>query len=79
MIEWAYFPRTSPITLLGQQVVEVFDNVASAIDSASNNHLIDIKYKDAASNVVLSHVRPGLEALGFSVEAGKKGAMVESW
>lgn len=72
MIEWAYFPRTSPITHLGRQVVEVFENVASEIDSSGNNHLIDVKYKEAASNVVLSHVRAGLEAIGFDVESGKR-------
>ena len=74
MIEWAYFPRTRPISALGTKVVRVFKSVEKMIDSAGNDHLIDVSYKDAASNAVLSHVRAGLEAIGFKVEVGKKSA-----
>ena len=72
MIEWAFFPRTQRITPLGQKVIQVFEAAAVTIDSKGNNHLIGIKYKESASDVVLSHVRVGLEEIGFSVEGGKK-------
>jgi len=72
MVEWAYFPRNRPVTSLGKQVVEVFESASATIDSALNNHLIDVSYKDAASDVILSRVREGLEQIGFKVESGKK-------
>jgi hypothetical protein len=55
-------------------VVEVFEAAGEEIDSKRNNHLIGIKYKNAASNVILAQVRGGLEAIGFKVEGGKKSA-----
>lgn len=72
MVEWAYFPRNRPVTSLGKQVVEVFETASALIDSAKNNHLIEVDYKEAASNVILSKVRGGLEQIGFKVESGKK-------
>jgi len=74
MIEWAYFPRTQRVPPLGKRVIDVFSDTAAKIDSESNNHLIGAEYKDAASDVVLSHLRAGLEAIGFRVEGGKKAA-----
>ena len=72
MVEWAYFPRNRPVTRLGEQVVEVFESVSALIDSSLNNHLINVGYKDAASDVILSRLREGLEQIGFKVESGKK-------
>src|SRR5690349_16841883 len=43
------FQGTDLFTPLGKQVVEVFESASSLIDSAKNNHLIDVDYKDAAS------------------------------
>src|SRR5690242_11985311 len=72
MIEWAYFPRNQKITPLGRKVVEVFEAVAVNIDSKSNNEKIKVGFTQATSDVVLSQLRKGLEAIGFKVEGGKK-------
>lgn len=64
MINWSYFPRSTPPTALAQSVVEAFMKIASEIDSG--HHLLK-------SNEVLAAVKPGLEAVGFRVEIGKRG------
>ena len=74
MIDWAYFPRSSPITPLGHKIVAVFEHVAGDIDSGLNDHLIGRDFKEATSDIILARVRPGLEQIGFKVEAGKKAA-----
>ncbi len=65
MIEWFYFPQSLEPHSLAREVVAAFENVASEIESPINT--LD-------SNGVLLKVRPGLEALGFTVETGKKKA-----
>jgi uridine kinase len=72
MIEWAYFPRNQHVTPLGNKIVQAFETVAAKIDSMGNNDKIGKDYKDSASNVVLSHLKKSLTALGFKVELGKK-------
>jgi hypothetical protein len=71
MINWAYFPRNEKAPEVAIAVVQCFKNIGSSIDSASNNDQIGLDYKEAASNVVLSRLRPGLEQLGYAVETGK--------
>lgn len=71
MIEWAYFPRNAKPSAFTRSVVAAFESVASDIDSLANNGQIAIGYKDAASDKVLSVVRPGLQELGFTVETSK--------
>ena len=62
-IEWFYFPRSLEPPELARKVVSVFESVESEIASPKNK---------LSSNGVLRKVRPGLESLGFRVEAGKK-------
>jgi hypothetical protein len=66
MISWNFFPqsRACPAHLLS--VIDVFDQVHKSIDSSTNS--------EQHSNDVLAVVRPGLEQLGYVVEAGKKKA-----
>lgn len=63
MIEWAYFPRSSPPPTFGRKIVALFEKHAKAIDSS--------KTASQHSNAVMARLRPGLEALGFVVERGK--------
>lgn len=67
-----YFPRNQRITPLGSKVVSVFERVAEEINSSKNDHLIGKQYKGATSDTVLARIRPGLESIGFRVEAGKR-------
>lgn len=63
MINWVYFPKSSPPPDFGLAVVALFDGVATAIDSTSG-----LKQH---SDAVMALLRPGLEKLGFRVERGK--------
>jgi len=63
MINWVYFPRSSPPPEFGLQVVAAFEEHAVAIDSKSE--------LSQPSNVVMSQLRVYLEKLGFRVEKGK--------
>ena len=63
MIEWAYYPKSAEASGLARDVVKVFEGVEKGISSPTNT---------LNSNDVLAKVRPGLEALGFKVERGKK-------
>lgn len=63
MINWSYFPRSSPATAFARSVVEAFVKVEGVVDSTQ----FSLK-----SNEVLAAVKPGLEALGFRVEGGKR-------
>jgi hypothetical protein len=65
MLNWAYFPRSAKPTPLSLKVVEAFECAHSQI--SSDQHQL-------ASNGVLAHVAPGLGAIGFTVETGKKKA-----
>lgn len=71
MISWAYFPRNEKTPTIGLEVVACFESVGGLIDSGANNEHISVDFKDGASNVVLSRIRPGLEKIGFKVESGK--------
>jgi hypothetical protein len=63
MINWVYFPKSSPPPEFGLSIVAVFEEFADAIDSTTtlNQH----------SDTVMARLRPGLEMLGFRVETGK--------
>ena len=63
MINWVYFPKSSPPPEFGLLIVGLFEDVGDAIDSrtTSNQH----------SDTVMARLRPGLEGLGFRVEKGK--------
>jgi len=63
VINWVYFPKSSPPPGFGLHVVALFEEIADSIDSATrvNQH----------SDTVMARLRPGLEKLGFQVEKGK--------
>lgn len=63
MINWVYFPKSSPPPEFGLFVVALFEEIAEAIDSN--------KRVDQSSDTVMARLRPGLEKLGFLVEKGK--------
>jgi len=63
MINWVYFPKSSPPPQFGISVVALFEDLADSIDST--------KVRNQHSDVVMSRLRPGLEELGFRVEKGK--------
>jgi hypothetical protein len=63
MINWVYFPKSSPLTEFGLSLVEVFEEFADSIDST--------KTLSQHSDTVMARLRPGLEKLGFRVEKGK--------
>jgi hypothetical protein len=63
MINWVYFPRSSPPPEFGVLIVGLFEELADAIDSSTR--------ADQHSNIVMARLRPGLEKLGFRVEKGK--------
>lgn len=71
MINWAYFPRNERVPVICSNVIACFKDIADNIDSHANNEKISTEFKDSASNIVLSRLRPGLKDLGFKVEAGK--------
>lgn len=60
MINWVYFPKSSPPPEFGLSLVEVFEEFADSIDSTTtlNQH----------SDTVMARLRPGLEELGFREE-----------
>jgi hypothetical protein len=63
MINWVYFPKSSPLTEFGLSLVDVFEEYADSIDST--------KTLSQHSDKVMARLRPGLEKLGFRVEKGK--------
>jgi hypothetical protein len=62
LIEWIYFPASDQPPPLAIKVVQGFSGVEEEI--RSDLHTLN-------SNQVLALVRPGLEAAGFKVEAGR--------
>lgn len=62
MIKYQFFPRSQGITPEIEAVVNCFKASEKEIGSAT---------KTLSSDVVLSKVRLGLEAIGFKVESGK--------
>jgi hypothetical protein len=63
MINWVYFPKSSPPPEFGLLIVSLFEEVASAIDSSK----MAVQHSDA----VMARLRSPLEKLGFRVEKGK--------
>lgn len=63
MINWVYFPKSSPSPEFGISIVRLFEELAESIDSRA--------VIDQPSNTVMAQLRPGLEKLGFRVERGK--------
>src|SRR5271170_7813181 len=63
MVNWVYFPKSSPPPEFGLLIVSLFEDFAAAIDSTTrvNQH----------SDSVMARLRPGPEKLGFLVEKGK--------
>lgn len=63
MINWVYFPKSSPPPEFGLLIVAAFEEVGDAIDSSTtaNQH----------SDTVMARLRPRLEEVGFRVEKGK--------
>jgi hypothetical protein len=63
VINWVYFPKSSPPPEFGVLIVALFEEVADAINSSAmvSQH----------SDTVMARLRPGLEKLGFQVEKGK--------
>ena len=64
MINWYYYPLSNEPTPIARQVVRVFENAASDIDSTTHDEQI--------SNEVLGKIANQLHDLGFQVETGKK-------
>jgi hypothetical protein len=63
MINWVYFPKSSPPPEFGLLIVALFEEVANAIDSS--------KMAVQHSDTVMARLRPKLEKIGFRVEKGK--------
>ena len=63
MINWVYFPKSSPPPEFGLRLVALFEEKAEAMDSRANG--------SQPSNTVMARLRFGLEELGFRVEKGK--------
>ena len=63
MVNWVYFPKSSPPPEFGLLIVALFEEVAAEIDSTTKVGL--------HSDTVMARLRPGLEKLGFRVEKGK--------
>ncbi len=63
MINWVYFPKSSPPPEFGLLIVGLFEEVAYAIDSSK----MAVQHSDA----VMARLRPRLEKIGFRVEKGK--------
>ncbi len=61
---WCYFPTSTAPPEWARSLVSVVDAARPSIDSAKNSGL--------TSDTVLLELRPGLEALGYTVEASKK-------
>ncbi len=64
MIKWAFFPQSHKPSEMVYKIVQVFEDHAQDIDSATNEIQV--------SNDVLAKLSGSLEGLGFLVETGKK-------
>ena len=62
MINWIWFPTSDEPPALARQIVEVFEGAEQ--EFALRDH-------ELVSNVALGILRPGPEAIGFTVETGK--------
>lgn len=62
---WIFFPKCEEPPQLVRDVVRVFEEAAPELQR---------RFEDAVSDVVLEIVRPGLQAIGFEVETGKRAS-----
>jgi hypothetical protein len=62
--QWVYYPNSEAPPRWAREFVDAVASVKDEIDSVAKSGL--------TSDVVLSHLRPHLVALGYSVEASKK-------
>jgi len=68
---WSYFPRNVRAPEWAQQFV----SVVAAIQQLTDTQPLPAEAASAlTSDIVLSHMRPGLETLGYVVEGSKKSA-----
>jgi len=63
MINWIFFPKSTPAPEVVQSVVQAFKTAEPELQKRA---------QDLTSDVVLAIVRPGLQQAGFQVETGKK-------
>jgi len=63
---WKFYPARLPAPAWAEGVLETFRAMRSEIESAEN--------RGVSSNAALAALRPGLEALGFTVERGSRAA-----
>src|SRR4051794_18132459 len=63
---WTYYPTRDPAPDWVRALVGVVGAAKGQIDTT--------KVRDLKSDPVLAMLRPGLEAIGFRVEAGKRNA-----
>ncbi len=63
MINWRYFPKSDEAPQIAVDVVSVFENASTRIESTKH---------DLNSNDVLAEICDDLQSKGFLVETGKK-------
>lgn len=63
MINWAFFPKSTPAPEVARDVVRVFEEAEPELRHRA---------KELTSDVVLSIVRLGLQQVGFEVEAARR-------
>jgi hypothetical protein len=63
---WKFYPARLPAPAWAAGVLDTFRTVRSEIESAEN--------RGVSSNAALASLRPGLEALGFTIERGARAA-----
>jgi hypothetical protein len=68
VINWVYFPKSSPPPEFGLLIVALFEEFAEGIDSRRTG--------SQHSDTVMARLRPGLEKLGFRVEKGEVDPIV---
>jgi hypothetical protein len=68
---WTYFPRNQAAPVWVGALVDRVAQVELQIDTRP---LPEAAADRLTSDIVLSHLRPGLESLGYTVESGKKAA-----
>lgn len=68
MINWIYFPKSKKLPDHLNNVISVFENHSTKIDSSKN----DNNEHRLNSNAVLKIIENDLEASGYAVEKGKK-------
>ncbi len=67
MINWMYFPQSKKIEAHLEQLISVFKDNQTEIDSETH-----LGTDNLESDLVLACVAPGLEEIGYAVEKSKK-------